>query len=227
MKRILPALLAAALAALPAAAGSAFFEKGEAAFVANRPQEARPLLEGALAEDPSNQVIYLYLGIVYQQLGDTEKAIATFQRGLGVPGTRRDLLYYNIGNNLFSRKDYAAAEAMYGSALSENGRLAEASLNRANARLALRSFEPAIADYTLFLQLRPDDPQRPKIEELLRLLRGQLDEEARRKAEEAARQAALMDQVLNALNNAGEGTQNLSVESIQVKQDSQDVDIKD
>jgi tetratricopeptide (TPR) repeat protein len=227
MKTILFTLLAAALAAQPALAGSAFFEKGQAAFVANRPQEARPLLEGALAEDPSNETIYLYLGIVYQQLGDTEKAMATFRRGLGVPGTRKDLLYYNIGNNLFSRKEYAAAEEMYSSALAANARLPEASLNRANTRLALKSWEPAIADYTLFLQLRPDDPQRPKIEEVIRLLRGSMDEEARRKAEEAARQAALMDQVLNALNSAGEGTQNLSVESIQVKQDPQDVDIKD
>ena len=171
--------------------------------------------------------MYLYLGIVYQQLGDTEKAIATFRRGLAVPGTHKDLLYYNIGNNFFIRKEYSAAEEMYTSALAANARLPEASLNRANSRLALKSYEPAIADYTLFLQLRPDDPQRPKIEELIRLLRGSLDEKARLAAEEAARQAALMNQVLNALNNAREGTQNLSVESIQVKQDPQDVDIKD
>jgi hypothetical protein len=32
---------------------------------------------------------------------------------------------------------------------------------------------------------------------------------------------------MNALNNAGDGTTNLSVESIQVKQDPLDVDIKD
>ena len=144
-----------------------------------------------------------------------------------MPGTHKDLLYYNIGNNFFIRKEYSAAEEMYTSALAANARLPEASLNRANSRLALKSYEPAIADYTLFLQLRPDDPQRPKIEELIRLLRGSLDEKARLAAEEAARQAALMNEVLNALNNAGEGTQNLSVESIQVKQDPQDVDIKD
>lgn len=227
MKRSLSALLGLVFCAAFSFAASAFFEKGEAAFVANRPQEARPLLEGALAEDPSNETIYLYLGMVYQQLGDGEKAIATFRRGLAVPGTRKDLLYYNIGNNLFGRKEYTAAEEMYTSALASNGRFAGATLNRANARLALKAWDGAIADYTLFLQLRPADPQRSKIEEVLRLLRLSLDEEAQKLAEEAARQAALMNEVMNALNNAGEGTQNISVESIQVQQDPQDVDIKD
>jgi len=227
MTRHISAALALGLCAACSFAASAFFEKGEAAFVANKPQEARPLLEGALAEDPANETIYLYLGIVYQQLGDPEKSTATFKRGLAVPGTRKDLLYYNIGNNLFSRKDYALAEEMYTSALAANARLPEASLNRANTRLAVKAFEGAITDYTIFLQLRPADPQRPKIEEVIRLLRLSLDEEARKRAEEAARQAALMNDVMNALNTAGEGTQNISVESIQVRQDSQDIDIKD
>lgn len=227
MKTFLPAALLAALCAAAAFPASAFLEKGEAAFAANRPQEARPLLEGALNEDPANETLYLYLGIVYQQLGDREKAIATFKRGLAVPGTKKDLLYYNIGNNFFSRGEHTAAEDMYTSALAVNARLPEASLNRANARLVLKSYEGAIADYTLFLQLRPDDPQRPRIEEVIRLIRLSLDDEAKKRADELARQAALMNEVMNALNNAGDGAKNLSVESIQVKQDTLDVDIKD
>ena len=227
MKTFLPAALLAALCAAAAFPASAFLEKGEAAFAANKPQEARPLLEGALNEDPANETLYLYLGIVYQQLGDREKAITTFKRGLAVPGTRKDLLYYNIGNNFFSRGEHTAAEEMYTSALAVNARLPEASLNRANARLVLKSYEGAIADYTLFLQLRPDDPQRPRIEEVIRLIRLSLDDEAKKRADELARQAALMNEVMNALNNAGDGAKNLSVESIQVKQDTLDVDIKD
>jgi tetratricopeptide (TPR) repeat protein len=227
MKTFLPAALLAALCAAAAFPASAFLEKGEAAFAANRPQEARPLLEGALNEDPANETLYLYLGIVYQQLGDREKAITTFKRGLAVPGTRKDLLYYNIGNTFFSRGEHTTAEEMYTSALAVNARLPEASLNRANARLVLKSYEGAIADYTLFLQLRPDDPQRPRIEEVIRLIRLSLDDEAKKRADELARQAALMNEVMNALNNAGDGAKNLSVESIRVKQDTLDVDIKD
>jgi tetratricopeptide (TPR) repeat protein len=227
MKRLLPVVFILALSAALAFPVSAFFEKGEAAFAANRPEEARPLLEGALAEDPANETLYLYLGIVYQQLGDSERAIATFKRGLAVSGPRKDLLYYNIGNNLFGRREYTAAEEMYSSALSINARLPEASLNRANARLALKGYEGAVADYTLFLELRPQDPQRPRIEEVIRLIRLSLDDEARKRADEQARQTALMNEVMNALNNAGDGTTNLSVESIQVKQDPLDVDIKD
>jgi tetratricopeptide (TPR) repeat protein len=227
MKTLFPAAVLAALCAASAFPASAFLEKGEAAYAANRPQEARPLLEGALDEDPANERLYLYLGIVYQQLGDREKAIATFKRGLAVPGTMKDLLYYNIGNAFFSRGEYTAAEEMYTSALGVNTRLPEASLNRANARLAIKSYEGAIADYTLFLQMRPDDPQRPRIEEVIRLIRSSLDKAASKRAEELARQAALMNEVMNALNNAGDGAKNLSVESIEVKQDTLDVDIKD
>lgn len=227
MKRLLPAAFILALSGALAFPASVFLEKAEAAFAANRPGEARPLLEGALAEDSANERLYLYLGIVYQQLGDPAKAIATFKRGLAVPGSRKDLLYYNIGNNLFGRGEYAAAEEMYSSALAIDARLPEASLNRANARLALKGYEGAVADYTLFLQLRPQDPQAPRIEEVIRLIRLALDDEARRRADEQARQAALMNEVMNALNSAGGGTTNLSVQSIQVKQDPLDVDIKD
>src|SRR5271157_6540137 len=89
---------------------SEFFDKGEALFVQNKPQDAQPLLESALNEDPSNEKIYLYLGIIYQQLGDAQKAIDILKRGLGVATALKDLFYYNMGNDFFSRKEYSFAE---------------------------------------------------------------------------------------------------------------------
>jgi len=217
-------LLLAAVFAFP---GSVFLEKGEALFIANKPQEARPLLEGALDEDPGNERIYLYLGIVYQQLGDLQRAIEVLKRGLNVAAEYKDVLYYNIGNDFFARKEYTFAEEMYTSAVSANRNLAEGYLNRANARLQLEGYEGAIADYTLYLQLKPQDPQRPKIEEVVRLLRQALDEKEKKHLDELARQKALMNDVLNSLNNAGEDAKNLSVVSIKAKDDPMDVDIKD
>jgi tetratricopeptide (TPR) repeat protein len=109
-----------AAATLPAA--SALFEKGSALFVQNKPAEARPLLEEALAEDPSNETVYLYLGVVYQQLGDPEKAITVLKRGLNIATLHKDLFLYNIGNNFFSRGEFTFAEESYTAAVTANAR---------------------------------------------------------------------------------------------------------
>ncbi|HVP19300.1 MAG TPA: tetratricopeptide repeat protein [Spirochaetia bacterium] len=214
-------------AGLPVFAASTFFQKGEALFVQNQPRDAEPLLESALTDDPSNEKIYLYLGIIYQQLGDLDKAIDILKRGLPVSTSYRDLLYYNIGNDMFARKQYALAEQMYSEALGVNKDLADGYLNRANARLQLQSYDAAVEDYTVFLQLQPQDPQRPKIEEVIRLLRQMKEAKQKQQEEEIARQKALMNDVMSSLNNAGDDTKNLSVESIKAKDDPVSVDIKD
>ena len=67
-----------------------------------------------------------------------------------------------MGNDFFSAKDYASAEEMYTSAIESNKNLPESYLNRANARLQLSSFDGALADYALFLQLAPQDPAAPQ-----------------------------------------------------------------
>ena len=220
-------ILAVVLASGVAYSASAFLAKGEEAFLQNKPQEARPLLEGALNEDPSDERIYLYLGIVYQQLGDFEKAIAILGRGIEISKDFKDLMYYNRGNDFFAKKEYTFAEEMFTRALSENKGFAEAYLNRANSRIRLSNMDGALSDYLLFVQLKPLDPQRPKIEEVIRLMRKNIDEQDTKRREDADRQKSLMNDVLNALQNAGEGTKNLSVESIQIKGDPLEMDIKD
>jgi hypothetical protein len=108
-----------------------------------------------------------------------------------------------------------------------DGKLAEGYLNRANARLQLQSWDGALTDYTIFLQLRPQDAQRPRIEEVIRLLQRAGDEREKMRQEELAKQKALMNDVLNSLNNAGEDTKNVSVESIKARDDPANLDIKD
>ncbi len=216
-------LFAAALAC----ADSAFFDQGQALFVQNKPQEARPLLESALGDDPANEKVYLYLGIVYQQLGDTKKAIDVLQKGLAIASSWKDLFYYNIGNDMFSGSDYASAADMYTRAIAVNKDLPDAYLNRANTRLKLQQWDGAVSDYTLYLQLRPQDPQRPNIEKIIALLRQAQDAKDKAAQAEADRQKALMDEIMKSLSNAGDDTKNLSVESIKGQNDPVDVDIKD
>jgi tetratricopeptide (TPR) repeat protein len=216
--------LGAALSAFPLTAS---LQRGEELLMQNKPAEARPLLEQAQAEDPTEEKTYLYLGIVNQQLGDSARAVAALRRGLAMSSEHKDLFCYNIGNNLFSQGDFTFAEEMYTSAIQVNKKMSEAYLNRANARLKLENYDGALGDYTLFLQLRPDDVQKPQIEEVMRLIRVLLDSQEAKRKELEARQKALMNEVLNSLTNAGEDTKNLSVESLQFKNETEDVDIKD
>jgi tetratricopeptide (TPR) repeat protein len=227
MRKHLALVLALFLAAAGAFGASQFFDKGEQLFVQNKPREALPLLESALNDEPANEKIYLYLGIIYQQLGDSQKAIDILNKGIEVSTAHRDLFYYNIGNDQYARRDWAAAEQAYTSALAANKELAEAYINRANDRMQLSNLTGAIADYTVFLQLRPQDPRRPDIERLMALVRQAQDDAEKTRQAEAARQKALMDDALKALNNAGDDTKNLSVDSIKGQTDPVSVDIKD
>ena len=206
---------------------SEFFDKGEALFVLNKPQDAAPLLESALNADPSNEKAYLYLGIIYQQLGDAQKAIDVLKRGLDIATSFKDLFYYNMGNDFFSRKEFTTADEMYTHAIDSNKSMSESYLNRANTRLQLQNLDGALADYTLFLQLVPQDPQRPSIEKVMALLRQVQDDREKARQAELAKQQALMNDVLKSLNNAGDATKNLSVESINGQNDPVNVDIKD
>jgi tetratricopeptide (TPR) repeat protein len=220
-------ILAALLAALPAFGASTLFEKGEALFVQNHPREAEPLLESALNDDPSNEKIYLYLGIIYQQLGDLDKAIDILKRGASVSTSYKDVMYYNMGNDLYAKKQYALAEQAHSEAIAANKEYVWAYLNRANDRMQLQSYDAAVDDYTTFLQLQPQDPRRPQIEAVINLLRGIKQAKLKQQEEEVARQKALMNDVMNSLNSAGDDTKNLSVESIKAKDDPVSVDIKD
>jgi len=215
------------LASAYAFAASPFFDKGEQLFVQNKPREAQPLLESALGEDPANEKAYLYLGIIYQQLGDAQKAIETLKKGIAVATTFRDLFFYNMGNDYYARKEYAQAEESYTSAISANKDLAEAWINRANDRMQLQNLGGAIADYTVFLQLKPQDARRPDIEKLMALVRQAQDDQEKARLAEKARQQALMDEALKSLNNAGDATKNLSVDTIKGQTDPVSVDIKD
>lgn len=216
-------LLAAGL--LPAA--SALFEKASDLYVNDRPAEARPLLEEALVEDPANEVIYLYLGIVHQQLGDPEKAITVLKRGLNIATEHKDLFNYNIGNNFFARGEFTFAEESYTAAVGANRTMSLGYLNRANSRMRLEKWEGALADYQLFLQLAPRDPQRPQVEQVVRLLQEHLAKQAALAQAEADRQKALLADVLNALTNASDDARNLRLENLEIRDEVEDVDIED
>ncbi|MFP4373194.1 MAG: tetratricopeptide repeat protein [Spirochaetaceae bacterium] len=245
-KTLYPLTILILLGAALAGAESSF-ERGEDLFLRNKPQEAIPLLEEALEAEPRNGTIYMYLGVAYEQVGRRNKAVEILRRGVETAREERDRMFLTMGNNLRFIEQYEDAEQSYGEAVSENSLYAPAYLARANLRVEMEKFEPAVEDYEIFLELRPESEHRPEIEQMIALLRDKVDEKARRAAEEAeqrkreeelarreaerrreeeqARQQALLDNVLNSLQGASEETQNLPGGSEDIQELEEDFDI--
>ena len=200
-------------------------DEAEKLFLENKPVEALPALEAALYEDPQNEKIYLYLGIVYAQLGDAEQSLKIMRRGLNVAQTLKDRLYYNIANLLFQQRDYRLSEEMYSKALEANRQLGEGYLNRAQARMELQDYTNARTDYIQYLRLVPTTPQRPEIEKLIALLEQALAAAELRQQQELEQQQALLNSVLDSLKNASEDTRNLSAGSEEIEEEYEEIDI--
>jgi len=224
---VLSLCLIISLVSIVSISASSYLSQGEKYFLENQPRKALPLFEAALNEEPQNEKIYLYLGIVYEQLNDLDKSTKILRRGLNVATSLKDVLYFNIGNNLFKQKQFALAEDMYTQAIGINKQIPEAYLNRANSRIELKNYKGSITDYTVYIQLKPENSQRAQIEKLINILNGLIAAAKQKKKEELAKQKALMNDVLNSLKNASEDTKNLSAGSESIKENYEDIDIQD
>ncbi len=195
---------------------SSFLEQGETALRNNQPDRAKALFEASLNQNPGDEKALLYLGVAELQLGDLSSAADTFKKGLTSASTLKDVFYYNIGNVYFMQSQNTLADGMYSQAIKTNPNFADAYLNRANARMRLDNYDGAASDYHVYLSLDPNAPQRPEIEKLLGLLQ-QAKQEAAKQAQIAAEkkkaqeehQKALLNSVLQSLDNASNSTKNL------------------
>ncbi len=152
--------------------------EGERLFKNNRPADAAPLLEADIASGTASSDAYNYLGLAYYQTGQFVKSVAAFEKGLSVPGTNKKILAYNAGNAAFAAADYAKADSYYSLALAASPDFTPAVLNRANARLKQDKLSDAVDDYSLFLRIAPDDPQSARINQMIALIRAELDKRA-------------------------------------------------
>jgi tetratricopeptide (TPR) repeat protein len=200
------------------------FSKGEELFLQNKPKEALPFLEQAVAEDPAYVQAALYLGIAYQQIDKFDEAIAVYRKILPRSGSQSALIAYNLANVYFSRGNATFAEQYYTQAINANPMYASAYLNRANSRIKSGLLQESISDYRQYLSLEPNSPKRSQIESLIAFIQDEAAaEEQRRIAAEAAakaeaeRRQRLLDQVSASLQAAADDAQGLSsgAESVQ------------
>jgi tetratricopeptide (TPR) repeat protein len=229
---VISVLLLAMLLPTVSGAQESLLARGEALYMQNKPQEAAALFEVALQEQPNNQKLHLYLGVVYEQLELFNQAVSTLDRGASLGGGYTPEINLNLGNNLLRLGRLEEAETAYTQALASNGRLAEAYLNRANLRVRTESYDGAISDYTVYLTLEPNAPQEPEIRRMISLLQGTIEaeksrlaEEERQKREEEARRQALLSSVLDSLDSAGQEAQNLSGGSEDIRETEDTIDI--
>jgi len=161
--------------------------QGETLFKENKAAEAVEVLEYEIRRGQISDNSYNFLGLAYYQLGDYEKSIDSFKRGLKAQPQNSKLLFYNLGNSYYAIKNYEAAIESYSESLNADAFFYDALLNRANALLMADRLLSAKEDYELYIIKCPEDEQKERIEELLKALEAELlrrEEEARLLAEQ-------------------------------------------
>ncbi|MDR2922041.1 MAG: tetratricopeptide repeat protein [Treponema sp.] len=197
--------------------GQANFTKGQELFMQNKPSEAVVYLENSIVEEPTRVEAFLYLGIVYEQMGRTDEAIAVYRQIMGRAGALTANVTTNLGNAYFKRGSIAEAEMLYTQALNADMVYALAYLGRANARMKRNALMEAVSDYEQYLLLDPRAPQRRSIEQLILKIKGEYADAERKRlvAEEVARLEAerkqrLLDEVSASLQGAAGASKGLS-----------------
>lgn len=159
--------------------------EGEKLFKTNNPGGAVSLLEKDISDGNVSADTYNFLGLAYFQLGQYDKAVEAFERGMNSSVANRKLLSFNEGNVAYAAGNYTKAESCYSLALAASPDFFSALLNRANARLMMKKYQDCLVDYKRFVAEQPDDPQTPEIQRLI----GYLEQEIQRQEEEAVRLA--------------------------------------
>jgi tetratricopeptide (TPR) repeat protein len=173
--------------------GQSNFSRGEELFMRNQPDLAAAYLESALSDEPGRTITYLYLGIVYEQLGRIDEAIALCRKVLPMAGGLSANIANNLGNVYFQRGNTEEAERYYTQAIGYDSVFSHAYLGRANTRIKAGNFQNAISDYEQYLTLEPLSYQKANIERLVSFVRAEITSEETRKvlAAEEERRVAL------------------------------------
>lgn len=185
---------------------SAFSQtEGEKAFTENRPFDATVLLESEIENGTASADAYNFLGLSYYQLGNYEKSVEVFEKGLKVPKTNKKILAYNEGNSFYAMQKYLEAIKSYSLAFSADSTFTKALLNRANAYLMAEEFQSALNDYKKYIELDPENEQKEQIFLMIEALKREIERreeeakivalEAERQAEEEKRLAAEMERI--------------------------------
>jgi len=190
--------------------GQSDFTRGEELLMQNNPAGAVVFLERALASDPANITTSLYLGIVYEQLGRGNDAIAVYTRVLPRAGNLSANVANNLGNVHFQRGNNIEAEQFYTQAINFNSVYPNAYLGRANTRIRTGQLLNAVTDYERYLLLEPRSNQKENIERLISLIRTEIATEELRRVMAAEEELRLAEERARLLESVSASLQSLS-----------------
>lgn len=204
------------------------FSLGEQYFIENKPQEALPFLEAAVAEEPDRFSAFLYLGITYLQLERYDDAIGLYLQILPYAGEDSAQVAFNLGNSYYRKGDYIQAERYYTETLILDPLYGSAYLNRANTRINAGLIREAIPDYQQYLALVPESTKRTRIERLISFIHAEAAAEVRRqvyaeaeaRAEEERRQVQAQAEVARLEAQARAEAERLTAEARRLEEDT-------
>ena len=136
-------------------------------------------------------------------MGLLKESLEVCTEGMKISGTDKKVLAFNAGNVCFAMEDFYSAEKWYSLAIAANRLYAPPVLNRANAELKQEKYIASLEDYKLYLDLSPNDRQKPEIEQLISLLAA-LIQAAQEQQIFAEQQAAAQKQIQDGKDKAAE-----------------------
>lgn len=154
---------------------------GEKLFKENNPKDAVQVLENEILNGQISANTYNFLGLGYYQIGEYEKSVDAFGRGIKEQPTNAKILYFNQGNAYYALKQFEKAAECFSLSYKSDLSFVDALLNRANSYLMDDKLVLAKNDYVDYLKKFPETPQKSKIELLINAI---TDEIERRKEEE-------------------------------------------
>ncbi|MDD7612433.1 MAG: hypothetical protein PUJ82_16120 [Spirochaetales bacterium] len=154
---------------------------GEKLFKENNPKDAVQVLENEILNGQISANTYNFLGLGYYQIGEYEKSVDAFGRGIKEQPANAKILYFNQGNTYYALKQFEKAAECFSLSYKSDLTFVDALLNRANSYLMDDKLVLAKNDYVDYLEKFPETPQKSKIELLINAI---TDEIERRKEEE-------------------------------------------
>ena len=154
---------------------------GEKLFKENNPKDAVQVLENEILNGQISANTYNFLGLGYYQIGEYEKSVDAFERGIKEQPANAKILYFNQGNAYYALKQFEKAAECFSLSYKSDLSFVDALLNRANSYLMDDKLVLAKNDYVDYLEKFPETPQKSKIELLINAI---TDEIERRKEEE-------------------------------------------
>jgi tetratricopeptide (TPR) repeat protein len=124
------------------------------AFDSKDDQETVKFLSLAIEAHPWFVEAYYNRGVVFQNIGETEKALADFNRVLELD--HENLSAYNNRGAIYRvLKEYDKALADYSEAIALNPEYSKAYNNRGNVYMEMEQFDKALIDYSKAIELNP------------------------------------------------------------------------